>query len=117
VNDAGTVLKLTKANRSLPEICALQDLSRWVGYNAANLVLRIRMRLDATGNVTVKGVPNAPGYNPVDVTVSSTGWAWYSFTFPLVNLTQTNHFLNVFLWSINSGAPSLLVDGAEFSTN
>ena len=117
VNDAGTVLKLTTANKSLPEICSLQDLSRWVGYNATNLVLRIRMRLDAPGNVTVKGVPNFPAYDPIDVTVSSTSWAWYSFTFPLANITQTNHYLNVYLWSINSGTLSLLVDGIEFSTN
>lgn len=116
-NDAGTVLKLAAANQALPEVCALQDLSRWVGHTATNLLVKVRMRLDAAGSVTVKGVPDFPASDQVNVTVNSTSWRYYTFTFPIVNLTSVNHFLNIYLWTIDSGTPSLLVDGMEFSTS
>ena len=43
VNNSQTVLKLTSANHANPDICAQLDLSRWVGYNANSLIVRVRM--------------------------------------------------------------------------
>ena len=126
VNDAGTVLKLTTANQVLPEICALQDLTRWIGHSATNLVIRVRMRLDAAGSVTVLANPSSPGYNPVYAngstgTVNSTSWKWYTFTCPINTILPTTggtgHLLSIFFWAVNTGTPNLLVDGLEFSTS
>jgi hypothetical protein len=76
------------------------------------------MRLDAAGSVTVKANPNAPGvFNDVDNIVTSTDWAWYTYAFPIANLTTANHLLDVWMWTINVGAPKLLVDGMEFFTS
>jgi hypothetical protein len=53
VNNSQTVLKLSSANQANPDICAQLDLSRWVGYNATNLIVRVRMRLGGAGSDTV----------------------------------------------------------------
>jgi hypothetical protein len=118
VNNSQTVLQLTSANQVNPDICTQLDLSRWVGYNATNLIVRVRMRLDAAGSATVYVNPTATGaWNGVSATVNSTSWTWYSFTCPLANITPTNHLMDVFFWAVVSGTPNLLVDGFEFSTS
>ena len=114
VNNSQTVLKLTSANQANADICAQLDLSRWVGHSAKNLIVRVRMRLDAAGSDTVYVNPSAPGvWNGVSATVNSTSWAWYSFTCPIANLTTTDHLMDVFFWS---GTTPLYVDGIEFAT-
>jgi len=117
VNDSKTVAQFATAGAT--SFIALRfDLSRFIGSTDKNLVMRIRMRLDAAGSVTVKANPNAPGvFNDVDNIVTSTDWAWYTYAFPIANLTTANHLLDVWMWTINVGAPKLLVDGMEFFTS
>jgi hypothetical protein len=114
VNNGQTALKLTAANKGNPDICAQLDLSRWVGYSATNLLVRMRAKLETEGSDIVTVNPVSPGWNPVNIEINSTSWAWYTITVPLANLTTTNHMMDVYFW--NGNIP-LYVDGFEFSTS
>ncbi len=112
VNNSQTVLRVPEANRVNADICAQFDLSRWIGYNAKNLQVRMRAKLGATGSDTVSVNPVSPAWNPVNITVNSTSWAWYTFMVPIANLSAANHMMDVYFWE---GKVPLEVDGFEFT--
>jgi len=118
-NNAGTVLKLVPADMGAPPLifCHL-DLSRWIGHKDKYLKVRMRVRLDAAGSITL-AVNLAGGWAPASVAgiTSTAAWTWVEFAIPVSTITAADHLLDGYWISTESGTPNLLIDGMEFATS
>ena len=118
-NNAGTVLKLVPADMGAPPLIFFNlDLSRWVGHKDKYLKVRLRVRLDAAGSVTL-AVNLSGGWAPVSVAgvTATAAWTWVEFAIPVSSITAADHLLDGYWISTESGTPNLLVDGLEFATS
>jgi len=117
VNDSNTVARFTTAGAAGYVVQSF-NLARWVGNTDSHLIVRVRMRLDAAGDVSMYANPTAPGvWTAVPMGVASQNWEWYEFILTTSELTSTDCLFDLFLWAINAGTPKLLVDGLEFKTD
>ena len=107
-NNAGTVLKLVPADMGAPPLVFFGlDLSRWVGHSATNLLVRMRVRLDAAGSVTL-AVNLSGGWSPINVAgiTSTASWTWVTFAIPISSITPANHLLDGYWISTQTGTPN-----------